>query len=68
MGTDDSGRGIMAYAGLGLLNAVCLLGGLGGGWAVDSSLNTLPVFMMVGLVVGIALGIVLTRSELRRRF
>ncbi len=58
----------MAYAGLGMLNAVCLLGGLGVGWFVDEALGTLPIFMMVGLVVGIVVGVLATRSELRRRF
>ncbi len=65
---EDSGPGIMAYAGLGMLNAVCLLLGLGLGWLVDDHLGTLPVFMLVGLAVGIAVGALATRSEMRRRF
>lgn len=67
MSTEDSGPGIMAYAGLGMLSAVCLLAGMGIGWAVDSALGTLPLFVMVGLVVGIALGVIAVRSALRRR-
>ena len=58
--------GIMVFAGLGLLNAVCLLVGLGIGWLVDRSLHTLPIFLFVGLLVGITVGALATRSELRR--
>lgn len=56
----------MAFAGLGLLNAVCLLVGLGLGFVVDHLLGTLPIFLMVGLVVGIVVGALATRAELRR--
>ena len=58
--------GIMVFAGLGLLNAVCLLSGLALGWLVDRELHTLPVFMLLGLAAGITLGVVATRSELKR--
>jgi F0F1-type ATP synthase assembly protein I len=56
----------MAYAGIGMLNAICLL--LGGflGWLADRELGTLPLFMLIGLLAGAALGVVATRSELRR--
>ncbi len=65
---DGSGPGIMAYAELGMLNALCLLLGLLAGWLVDRALGTLPIFLFVGLVLGIAIGILATRRELRRRF
>jgi F0F1-type ATP synthase assembly protein I len=61
-----SGPGIMVFAGLGMLNAACLLVGLGAGWLVDRALHTLPVFMMVGLVLGIVVGVVLSRRELKQ--
>lgn len=60
--------GIMAYAGLGMLNAACLLVGVAVGWLVDRALGTLPIFLFVGLVAGIVAGVVVTRRELRRRF
>jgi hypothetical protein len=71
-GQDDQGHGPerypgpMVYAGIGMMNAICLL--LGGflGWLVDHELGTLPLFMLVGLLAGAALGVVATRSELRR--
>jgi F0F1-type ATP synthase assembly protein I len=56
----------LAYAGLGVLNAFCLLGGGALGWLLDHVLGTLPLFLMVGLVAGLAAGVLVTRSELRR--
>jgi F0F1-type ATP synthase assembly protein I len=58
----------MAFAGLGLLNAVCLGLGLAGGWFLDQALGTLPVFLFVGLILGIAAGVLATRSEIKRFF
>ena len=52
--------------GLGITNAVCLAAGLGAGWGIDSLLNTTPAFIFVGIVVGVALGVVLTWAEMRR--
>lgn len=62
----ESGPGIMVFAGLGLLNASCLLIGLALGWLADSSLHTLPLFLMVGLILGVAAGVAATRAELKR--
>jgi F0F1-type ATP synthase assembly protein I len=58
----------MQFAGLGLLNAICLGAGLAGGWFADQALGTLPLFLFIGLVAGIALGVYATRSELKRFF
>ena len=66
-GRTDPQPGIMDFAGLGLLGAVCLLAAMAAGWAVDTVLNTLPVFLMVGLVAGIALAVLAVRAQLRRR-
>jgi F0F1-type ATP synthase assembly protein I len=63
---DKRKPGIMAFAGLGLLNAICLGLGLVVGWLIDRALNTLPLFLLLGLVVGIALGVLATRAELKR--
>ncbi len=56
----------MAYAGLGLLNALCLLAGMALGWLVDGAVGTLPLFLFLGLVGGIVAGALATRAELRR--
>ncbi|MGH8607294.1 MAG: AtpZ/AtpI family protein [Gammaproteobacteria bacterium] len=37
----------------GLATATCLVAGLGLGWLVDLALDTLPVFLLVGLGLGI---------------
>ena len=58
--------GPMAYAGIGMLNAVCLLGGGALGWLLDRELGTLPLFLLVGLLAGAGVGVLGTRAELRR--
>jgi hypothetical protein len=70
-GPSETGKGppnVLQFAGLGLMNALCWIGGLAGGWFLDSALGTLPVFMFVGLVLGIGLGFFASRAELRRFF
>ena len=57
----------MAYAGIGMLKAICVLGGGALGWLLDSAAGTLPLFMLLCLVLGAALGVAGTRSELRRQ-
>jgi hypothetical protein len=66
MTTEGQGPGIMVFAGLGMLNAVCLLAGLAAGWFTDRALHSLPVFMLVGLVLGIIVGGIATRRYLRQ--
>ena len=60
--------GIMAFAGLGMLNAICLAIGLVAGWFVDKALGTLPLFLFLGLVAGIGMGVLATRAEWKRYF
>ena len=62
----DDYPGPMAYAGIGMLGAICL--GVGGvlGWFADSALGTLPLFLLVGLVAGAGAGVLGARAELRR--
>jgi F0F1-type ATP synthase assembly protein I len=38
------------------------------GWLIDQALNTLPLFLFLGLIVGIAMGVLATRAELKRYF
>jgi F0F1-type ATP synthase assembly protein I len=65
---DKPKPGIMAFAGLGLLNAMCLGLGLVLGWLVDRALGTLPLFLFLGLIGGIAMGVLATRAEWKRYF
>lgn len=56
----------MAYAGIGMFGAVCLLGGAALGWLVDHAVGTLPLFLMLGLLAGLGVGVFGARAELRR--
>ncbi|HEX6395200.1 MAG TPA: hypothetical protein VFZ97_17335 [Acidimicrobiales bacterium] len=58
----------MAFAGLGLMNALCVGAGLVGGWFADKAAGTLPLFLMIGLVAGVLVGVLATRSEFKRYF
>ena len=51
---------------LGAANAVCVVGGLGIGWFVDRLAGTQPIFLFVGLVLGVAAGVMFSYSKLRR--
>jgi len=65
---DKQRPSIMAFAGLGMLNALCLGVGLVGGWLIDSALGTLPLFLFLGLIAGIVTGVLATRAEWKRYF
>lgn len=56
----------MAFAQLGMVNALCLGVGMVLGWLVDRGLGTLPVFLFVGMAAGIACGVLATRAELKK--
>ena len=58
----------MQFAGLGLMNAMCWAVGLVGGYFLDQALGTLPVFLFVGLVLGVGTGAWASRSEIKRFF
>ena len=58
----------MQFAGLGMMNAICWVGGLIGGYFADQALGTLPLFLFLGLVGGIAVGVWASREELKRFF
>ena len=60
--------GILAFAGIGMMNAICLGAGLVGGWFADKALGTLPLFLMIGLVLGALFGVLATRLEFKRYF
>lgn len=64
----DRGGQLSAWSllGLGGYNALCMLAGMALGWYLDSRWHTLPVFVLVGLAVGIVVGIVGTWVEIRK--
>jgi F0F1-type ATP synthase assembly protein I len=50
---------------IGSTTALCLLAGMGLGWLVDSLTHTFPVFVLVGLALGIAAGCYYAYSQIR---
>jgi F0F1-type ATP synthase assembly protein I len=60
--------GIFAFWGIGLLNAFCIGAGLVCGWLIDRAVGTLPLFLFLGLIAGIAVGVMATRAEWKRYF
>jgi ATP synthase protein I len=65
----DAGRpsfSLGALAGLGLVNAICLGGGLTLGHLMDRWLGTAPVMVLVGMALGLVLGVVGSVLEIKR--
>lgn len=62
----QGGPDLGTLLGMGLAFAVCLVAGLGLGWFVDSLTGTFPVFLLVGLVLGIVGSITYAVAEFRR--
>ncbi len=54
-----------ALAGVGMTLAAGALGGAALGWFVDSKLDSTPIGILVGLVLGLACGIVAIWREVR---
>lgn len=52
--------------GLGAASAVAILAGLGLGWLVDSLAGTTPIFLFLGLALGIAAAVRYSYLELRK--
>jgi F0F1-type ATP synthase assembly protein I len=45
--------------------AGCVVGGIVAGWLIDRAAGTVPVFILVGLGLGIVAGIFATYSKIR---
>jgi F0F1-type ATP synthase assembly protein I len=58
--------GAMAFVGLGTTAAGCVAVGVGGGIALDSWLHTSPLFLVVGLVLGVAAAVGSVVAQVRR--
>ncbi len=52
--------------GMGAVIAAVLVAGFGLGWLVDSLADTTPIFLLVGLLLGIAAAISYTVVEFRK--
>ena len=44
----------MSLIGIGWYFAICIVGGIVGGWLLDGWLDTEPLFTLIGLVLGLA--------------
>ena len=62
----DRSLGWSELLGLGAVIAAELVAGLGLGWLVDSFADTGPVFLLIGLLLGIAAAITYTVVEFRK--
>ena len=62
----DESFGWPTLLGMGAVVAVELLVGLGVGWLVDKLLGTGPVFLFIGLVLGIVAAVGYTVVEFRK--
>ena len=60
--------GLYALIGLGTLNLVSLLGGLGIGWYLDGRLHSFPACAMAGLALGIGAGVTVSWLQIRKYF
>lgn len=58
--------GILVFAQLGMIGAVCLLGGGALGWLLDSAAGTLPLFLLAGLLLGALAGALTTWREVKK--
>ena len=62
----DEPLGWSALLGMGAVIAAQLVAGLALGWLVDRLANTTPIFLLVGLLLGIAGAISYTVVEFRK--
>ncbi|MDQ1463896.1 MAG: hypothetical protein QOC73_837 [Actinomycetota bacterium] len=60
--------GLYALIGIGTLNLVSLLVGLGIGWYLDRRLDSFPAATLIGLAVGVGAGITLSWFQIRKYF
>ncbi len=51
--SQSNGPDLSTLLSFGLTTAGCLVAGLGAGWLADRALDSLPVFTLVGLALGI---------------
>lgn len=69
MASERPERGIrdtaFALAGIGMLNAVAVLCGGVLGWLLDQAVDTTPVFLLIGGVLGLSLGVLATWGRVR---
>ena len=68
MVTRDAAPGWASLLGLGATTALIIVVGTLLGWLADGAANTLPIFTLVGLVLGVALAGRYMYLEVRKHF
>ena len=63
---DKSPPSFLALAGLGISIALCVAGGVVLGLYLDGTTHRSPLFTLIGLALGIAIGVGLAYVEIRR--
>jgi hypothetical protein len=58
--------GALGLITIGTVNATCWLAGIFIGWLADRHFHTVPIFILLGLVVGTVTGAASTYKEVRR--
>jgi F0F1-type ATP synthase assembly protein I len=61
-----SGLELRDLLGLGGVMVAAVVAGMGLGWLVDDILDTMPVFILIGLAVGVAGGVMSCWVQIRR--
>lgn len=67
MPDERSGADLSTLLTLGIVSALCLVVGLGLGWLLDTAVGTSPVFLLVGLLLGIVAACCYTVAEFRKQ-
>jgi F0F1-type ATP synthase assembly protein I len=64
----DGGPNLSTLLGLGVALAALLVIGLGLGWLIDALLDSLPVFTLAGLALGVAGACVYVYAQFKKFF
>jgi F0F1-type ATP synthase assembly protein I len=67
MPADRNRPDVSALLTIGIVIALCLVAGLGLGWVLDAAVGTSPVFLLVGLLLGVVAAGCYTVAEFRRQ-
>jgi F0F1-type ATP synthase assembly protein I len=64
---DNSRSDVSTLLGIGIVIALCLVAGLGLGWALDAAAGTSPVFLLLGLLLGVVAAGCYTVAQFRKQ-
>ncbi|HEX5496610.1 MAG TPA: AtpZ/AtpI family protein [Mycobacteriales bacterium] len=60
------GPNLFTLLGIGVTSAVCVAVGMGLGWLLDGRLHTFPLFVLVGLALGVLAACAYVYVEIRK--